>query len=210
MARARHRTFIGLGCLVVAAGWLVPVPSLASLGGAEFSKRERLRLQKGELVVRRTEEQRGALHLVGGTSWQVVNLPLERVRPMVSDVSRYGKMLPGVSSFRQVQASGSHRTVRICHKKSGVQGCYHANVRFANGGRDVFFQLDPARSNDLRAGWGFVRIAPWGEGKTLLCWGVMADVGHGIMAGLVRPAVLDWMLKVPTTMKEYIERKSRA
>jgi carbon monoxide dehydrogenase subunit G len=205
------RNASSLGGIMLALGALLlapPQPARASLGASEFSAAERKRLDQGHLVVRKTEEQRGKLRLVGGTSWQVVNLPLHKVQPVINDVKRYKKLLPGVSSFRAVDAKGGFRTVRICHKASGVQGCYYANVRFANEGKDAFFQLDPARDNDLRAGWGFVRVAPWGKGKTLVCWGVMADMGDGILAGLIRPAVLDWMLKVPSTMKKHLERRS--
>lgn len=193
-----------LGASLLAPTW----PAHASLGAGKFSKAERKRLEKGQLVVRRTEEQRGSFRLVGGTSWQVADVSVDEVRPVINDITRYGKLLPGVSSFKQVKSKQGFRTVRICHKAGGMEGCYYANIRFANDGRDAFFQLDASRDNDLRAGWGFVRIAPWGEGKTLLCWGVMADMGDGILAGLVRPAVLDWMLKVPSTMKKHIERST--
>lgn len=193
-----------VGALVLAA----PSHAHASLGSGEFSKSERKRLQRGQLVVRKTEEQRGSMRLVGGTSWQVADVAVGKVRPVINDVTRYAKLLPGVSSFKKVASKGGFETVRICHKAGGVEGCYYANVRFANGGRDAFFQLDSSMDNDLRAGWGFVRVSPWGNGKTLISWGVMADMGNGVLAGLIRPAVLDWMLKVPTTMKKHIERSA--
>jgi carbon monoxide dehydrogenase subunit G len=205
----RISAYFGWAVALSVAASLMPPPSArASLGADEFSAEERKKLNRGQLVARRTEEQRGHMRLIGGTSWQVVNRPIQKVRPVVSDVSRYGKLLPGVSSFRQVEGKGAFRTVRICHKAGGVQACYYANVRFANGGRDVFFQLDPKRDNDLRSGWGFVRIVPWGNGKTLVSWGIMADVGEGIVAGLIRPSVLDWMLKVPSTMKKHLEAQA--
>ncbi|MFW5876141.1 MAG: hypothetical protein ACOCXM_05350 [Myxococcota bacterium] len=191
--------------LAVALGLLAPVPGGAQ-AGEDFSRMERLKLRRGKLVMRQREERRGQMNLVGGMSWQVVDLPIEVVGRAVKKVSEYEHLLPGVSKFHEVKGKGPFRVIRVCHARRSVEGCYHANIRFANGGRDAFFQLDQSRDNDLRAGWGFVRVSEYGDDKTLFAWGVMADVGRGILAGLMRPHVREWMLKVPTTAKKHLER----
>ncbi|MFW6050493.1 MAG: hypothetical protein ACODAU_04925 [Myxococcota bacterium] len=191
----------------MAAAIAVLAPGVVHAGlGDDFKAAERIQLRRGKLVTRPTEEQRGQLRLVGGMSWQVVDEPVHAVQALLGKPSEYEHLLPGVSSLREVKSSGPFRTVRICHARGRVEGCYHANMRFANEGRNVFFQLDPSQDNDLRAGWGFLRISKYGRSKTLVAWGVMADFGKGILAGLMRPRVREWMLKVPTTIKKHVER----
>jgi len=67
------------------------------------------------------------------------------------------------------------------------------------------FRLDDSRVNDIRAAWGYVRIEPWEDGRTLFAWGVMADFGDDLLTGIVRPVVRRWMLRVPTTFRDYLE-----
>lgn len=196
-------------------GWGVCAALAASAAAAQagvaasFTSKEKLELRHGKLVARPTEERRGNLELIGGMSWRVVDVPVDVVRKVLLDPASYEHLLPGVSSFKQVSDGGLFKTVRICHKKGAVEGCYYANIRFADGGKDVFFQLDPNHENDLRAGWGFLRVTPYGDHDTLVAWGVMADMGHGILAGLMRPQVREWMLKVPSVMKKYLEHHYR-
>jgi len=38
---------------------------------------------------------------------------------------------------------------------------------------------------------------------------MMADVGTGIVSGALRPTLHEWMLKVPWTMKQYLEGSGR-
>lgn len=205
MSHRRHIRWAASSLLALALA--LPAASGSAQGLArDFNAVERLQLRRGKLVTRSTEEQRGSLRLVGGMSWQVVNAPVDEVRRALGEVSNYEHMLPGVSSFREVRGSGPFRTVKVCHRKGGVEGCYYANVRFANDGRDVFFQLDRGQDNDLRAGWGFLRVTEYKRGKTLVAWGVMADVGKGILAGFMRPQVRKWMLRVPSTVKKHIEK----
>jgi len=74
----------------------------------------------------------------------------------------------------------------------------------------VLFQLDDSRPHDIRAGWGYIRIRPWSEGRTLVSFGVLVDVGGGVIAGLVRPTFQEWLLKIPLTMKWYVEGSGRS
>lgn len=195
--------------LVVALTCAAPPPAAAQMGGSpHFSRLEKLQLRRGKLVTRPTEEQRGPMRLVGGMSWQVVDVPVEVVEKVLDDLSAYKHLLPGVSKLRQIHGN-TFKTLHICHAKGAVEGCYYANVRFANGGHDVFFQLDQTHRNDIEAGWGFLRITKYGKDHTLVAWGVMADVGKGILAGFMRPKVREWMLKVPSVMKKYLEHRYR-
>jgi hypothetical protein len=60
----------------------------------------------------------------------------------------------------------------------------------------------------VRAAWGFYNLRPHGEG-TLLAFGIMADIGDGLLTALVRPQVHEWMMKVPWMVKRFVEGSGR-
>jgi hypothetical protein len=42
-----------------------------------------------------------------------------------------------------------------------------------------------------------------------MAFGVLADVGHGLLAAVGRSALQKWMLRVPSTVKRFLERGGR-
>jgi hypothetical protein len=66
------------------------------------------------------------------------------------------------------------------------------------------------RPHDLRAAWGFYNVRPYADGKkTLLAYGVMADIGMGPVGALIGDDVHEWLLKVPWTVKRFVEGSGR-
>lgn len=204
----RALPFVGLVVLVLAAGG-------ARLGaqprGGAFTAAERATLEAGGLVVRRRLEDRaGAIHF-GGTSWQRIERPPDAVWRAVRDPSRYGEMLPRVHAVRTVARSEREAVVRIEHVYAIVHAAYHLRIRFDDARRDVSFELDPSRPNDVRAVHGFLTLQRWpGERRaTLVTWGILAAIDEGLLGGIVRSQVHDWMLRVPATMRAYLEGRGR-
>lgn len=179
-------------------------PATAQAPDKSLTDAERGRLDRGELVTRPMTQQRGELKLIGGTAWQVVDLPVAAVWRGVQDTARYERMLPAVQKARRVDGSDQAQTIYIEHEDA-AEAHYHVNLTFNEAARNVFFKLDRSHVGSLRAAWGFLRIREWDDGQTLITFGVMADVGTGVVSGVVRPVVHEWMLKVPRTFKEYIE-----
>jgi|GEM_PF-625287 len=175
-----------------------------------FSSAERSTLERGGLVVRRKTERRGNQVLLGGTSWQVVGLPPEAVWRAVLDTPRYTKMLPSCSVARTVQARGDRRTIFLTHQSGPMSASYYLSTRAHYESRDLTFALDARRPHSVRAAWGFFTVRPYGNGKSLLSYGVMADFGDGLLGGIVRPRLHEWSLRVPQTMKWYVEGRGRA
>jgi len=175
-----------------------------------FSSAERSTLARGGLVVRRKTERRGNQVLLGGTSWQVVALPPEAVWRAVLDTPRYTKMLPSCSVARTVQARGDRRTIFLTHQSGPMSASYYLSTRAHHESRDLTFALDARRPHSVRAAWGFFTVRPYGSGKSLLSYGIMADFGDGLLGGIVRPRLHEWSLRVPQTMKWYVEGRGRA
>jgi hypothetical protein len=177
---------------------------------APLTSAERTRLEAGEMVSRPSSQRRGAMSLIGGASFQVINLPQDVLWRALSDPAAYQHMLPQVVSSQQVAQQAATRTVRIHHHRGLVDVDYCVRMTYQERDGLVLFQLDESRHHDIRAGWGYIRIRPWSEGRTLVSFGVLVDVGGGIIAGLLRPTFQEWLLKIPLTMKWYVEGRGRA
>jgi hypothetical protein len=187
---------------------LGPASSALAQEGA-FTGTERARLARGEIVTRRTTEQRGGLRLIGGTSWQVIDAPPSAVWEAALDTPRYNHLFPEVDDARVVERASNRRVVRLHHERGPIELDYHLELTFLDSQRLARFRVDPTRPHAIRDAWGFFSIRPYAGGKSIVTWGILADVGTGLVTGLLRPTVHEWMLLVPRTMKRFIEGSGR-
>ncbi|MBW2460659.1 MAG: SRPBCC family protein [Deltaproteobacteria bacterium] len=188
---------------LIAAGLFGPVSAARAQNGA-FNDTETRRLQRGELVTRAREERRGNLLLVGGTSFQVVNAPADTVWRAIRDTRAYRHYLPQVDRVRVVGTAGETETVRISHRQGPLEAAYHLRLTFSDNLQTAQFRVDPARDNDIREGWGYLRVQPYGPDRSMVTWAILADVGSGIAMGLMRAEVREWILQVPRLMRDYL------
>lgn len=195
----------------IAAVGLVSAPSVANAQlDQRLSNADRDRLGQGRLIVRSTTERRGPLHLIGGTSFQVVDQPPAVVWRALHDAGNLGAMLPGLTTSRQTSHQGTRRGVHVRHGQGAVSAEYGLRLNYIEASRVLMFEVDSSRESALRAGWGFMKVQSWGEGKTLLSFGILADVGTGMLSGALRPKIHEWMLQVPSTIKRYLEGEGRS
>ena len=172
-----------------------------------LNQAERARLARGEVVVRPTTERRGPLRLFGGTSYILVDLPVDSVWRALNDHSRYYRhMLPQVAAAREVARNGNiDRVIQFRHDVGVVNAGYSLRFEYDATAKTVMFRLDPGRAHDIRAAWGFFRLQPRGQGQTLVSFGAMVDVGNGLISGALQSRLHEWVLKIPWTFKRYIE-----
>jgi hypothetical protein len=185
-------------------------PALAGTGGRDLSSEERASLAAGALVSRPLAERRGSLDLLGGTSYQVIDAPLRVVWDALLDTQYYHRMMPRVLEARLVQGSSEQRTVFMRQGAGPFERAYYLNVHIRESQGDISFSVDEHRPHDVRAAWGFYNVRPYGDGqRTLLSYGVMADLNVGPLATFVRGDVHEWLLKVPWTVKRFVEGSGR-
>lgn len=175
----------------------------------DFSSDELHRLDEGELVERKVEEDRGELRLMGGTSWQVIDASPAVVWAALQDTAHYSRMLPQLREARVIRDSGDSRTLYLRHGSSIAQTSYYLDVRVDRGRRSMTFRIDDTRQNGIRAAWGFYAVRQYTNGRSLLVYGVMADIGDGLLNALMRSTVQEWMLKVPWMVKRFLEGGGR-
>lgn len=146
---------------------------------------------------------------MGGVSWQVLKLPPKAVWKVLNDPARYRRWLPEVKSARVVARGTNQVVVHLQHGGSVVEAGYYLKIRFHPERRDVTFVLDDRWPHSIRAAWGFFTVRQYGRRRSLLAYGVMADIGSGLFTGLMRSTVHEWMLKVPLLMRRYAEGSAR-
>lgn len=185
------------------------VPVAASAQSETFSASERRALARGELVTRPEEQQRGDLRLIGGTAWQVVDVPPDVLWAAVLDVDDWTEFLPQAVESRLIREAAGRRDVFIRHEKGPIQASYTVRLDFVEGRRMARFRLSQSRQSSIRDGWGFFIVQPFGDDRSMVSFGVLADMGTGLVTGLARPAVHEWMLRVPSELKRYVEREHR-
>lgn len=207
-APARGRRSAVVALLSVFA-LLAGTPAGADAQG-DLTAAERARLQRGELVTRPAQRRVGGQVTFGGTSYQVVRAPLAEVWRAVTDPRRYADMLPQVRSARQVAQSGPSRSVALRHQRGPIDVRYVMNFLFERRSHTVLFTLDETRHHDIRAGWGFIRLAARGADQTLVSFGAMVGIDSGVVSVGMRPTLQEWLLKVPLTVKRYIDRQRSA
>jgi hypothetical protein len=199
--------------LAVAAAWSFvgssPSASAQATLDDQLSSSDQARLARGELLTRRTAERRGPFNLIGGTSWQVITAAPDLVWRALHDLDQFDEMLPGASEARETFRRGADRGVWVRHGRGALEASYHLRLNYIEASHVVMFQLDDRHPSALRAGWGFIKVQPYTRGRTLVSFGILADVGEGLIAGAMRPKVHGWMLRVPRTMKQYLEGEGR-
>jgi hypothetical protein len=177
---------------------------------APFSPEEMDRLEHGELLTRPTHEHVGNTPLLGGTSWQVIDRPPEAVWSVLLDPAQLPRTLPQVTNAQVLSENGSDRVLYLEHGNALVRVSYCLDVHIEGAARRITFKVDESRPHDLRTGAGFYWVRPFGLGKTLLIYGVLADLGDRFVASLIRPNVQEWLMKVPLLIKRVVERETKS
>ncbi|MBW2464662.1 MAG: SRPBCC family protein [Deltaproteobacteria bacterium] len=196
---------------VLVIGLFAPAMALgqADVASRPLSSAERARLAQGRLVTRPTTQSRGSLHLVGGVSYQVINASPDAVWAAMGEPRQWRRMLPQVTESRQVAGEGSERTIYLRQSQGPISKSYYLRATYEESRRELTFVLDTNRPHDLRAAWGFMSVHQYGDGRSLLSYGAMVDIGDGLLASMIRGTMHEWLLRVPSTIKRYVESAIR-
>ncbi len=184
---------------------LLSVVGLAQHDATPFSREERRRLLARELVTRPRQWRREGGHYLGGTSFQRVRAPREAVWAAVTRTNNYPDLIPGVDRVRTIVDGGDRRVVYLHHSYSFVSIGYYAVVHIDRNRWTIRFDLDRTRPNDVRDGRGFITVDRYRDRESVVTWGVMADVGSGILTGVLTALLRDRILRVPSCVRNLVE-----
>ena len=183
----------------------------AEVDSAQLTREELGRLQAGQLVQRPAVKLRAGVKLMGGSSWQLINASPEVVWAALLDTPRYPRMMPQVIEAKLVATRDDQRTVFMRQGSAGLlEAKYHLKVKVDAVRRGLTFSVDDRLPHEvLEAVWGFYNVQPYGQGKTLLAYGVMADIRGGVLGSVLRGSMHEWMLRTPWMIKRFVEGSGR-
>lgn len=202
MLRAPNRVLL-VRALAVACLALALPPALGA-GQAGFSATERRMLAMGELVERPSPAERAGRRYVGGTSYRVVDRPVDEVWRALHDVDRYQEMLPSTNETTVVERHRNGAVLRMGHTYGPIAAHYHLHLTFDERAQRLDFVLDETRPHDIDAAHGFCEVSSFEGGRTLVTWAGRVDPGASILIEPMRPEIQRWLLRVPSTMRSYL------
>jgi ribosome-associated toxin RatA of RatAB toxin-antitoxin module len=184
--------------------------ALAS-GGARadgLTRGENARLLHGDTVMRAQQLDRGRSHYVGGVSYAIVDATPSELAALVDDVSAWRRILPRTRDARRVGTDGGDVLAEITHGTLFVNVGY--TMRLHRDGNEVRFWLDRTRPHDIDDAWGFIRAQPLPDGRSLVTWAILVDMGNGMLRDMFESKVQEMALTVPERVKdEMSERTAR-
>jgi len=169
---------------------------------------ESTRLVRGDVVTRTQQLDRGPRHYVGGVSYAIVDATPAELAALVDDVSTWRRILPRTREARRIGTDGGDVLAEITHGSLFVSVGY--TMRLHREGNEVRFWLDRTRPHDIDDAWGYIRSQPMADGRTLVTWAILVDMGNGMLRDMFESKVQQMALTVPERVKDVMtERTSR-
>lgn len=208
--QSRHRSILP-AITAVFCGLLVSfaAPSRSFAGDDELTKEDKKELAAGELVMKQKNEQRGAYKLIGGQSWQIVDVPIDIAWQALRDLPLYKRIIPLATETEVKHQSGEEADLAVRQQWGPVDVRYVLQTTLDSDRRAVMFRVDHSQEHDIRAGWGFIRLRPYKGAQTLVSFGAFVDIGDGVFVSIIRPAVRRDLLRIPSHFKRHVEGEGR-
>jgi hypothetical protein len=196
--------FIGFGlAAALALALLQSEPARAdTLAPDELS-----RLIHGDTVARETTVDDGEHRYVGGIAYAFVDAAPAAVEALLDDVTAYRFVLPRTKEAKKVGTDGGDALVELHQGSSVFETSYTIRVRKDDAARTVRFWLDATRPHGIDDAWGFFRWTPTDDGRVLVTFGALVDVGPGIVRMFFEERVRAAMLSVPELVRGYVTRE---
>jgi hypothetical protein len=223
MRRSVRKALAGL--VVVLAGAIGAAPDARAddpsgrafapptLPTATLSADEEARLAHGQTVTREQTLEMGEAHYVGGVTYTLLDISTDDIDPLFDDAQAYKRCLPRTKDAKLVGRNGPDTFIELHQGNALVEAAYTIRLRknppLTDGGaREVRFWLDPTKPHAIRDAWGFFRYQPVtdasGASRVLLTYGILLDLGPGIVRDLFEERVRVAMLGVPQLVKGYV------
>jgi hypothetical protein len=171
---------------------------------------ENVRLMHGETIARpQTLTPPGDGRYVGGVTYTVVEARANEVASMLDDVGAFKEILPRTKRAEFVGTDGDDVLLELSQGNALFETSYTLRVRRDPGAHEVRFWLDPSRPHGIRDAWGFFRYEPLaqvtpGVPRVLLTYGILVDLGPGLVRDLFEERLRAMMLSVPQRVRAYV------
>ncbi len=210
-ASARARVSTVAGSLLVCAASLATSNARAEGLTAD----ETARLDRGEMVSRPVTLEGEESRYVGGVTYAVVQASVSEIQELFEDVSSYAHVLPRTKRASLVGRRGLDQLVELRQGNAVIDARYTLRVRHEAWRRDVRFWLEPSRPHDIRDAWGYFHVDPLpdsasGVPRSLVTYGILVDVGPGIVRELFEERVRAVVLSAPDVLRRFVAVRHRS
>jgi hypothetical protein len=199
-----------------AAAWLTLIAEVAAADTRPLDAADLERLQRGETVVREqtlSSDGDDDRRFVGGLAYAVLDAAPEDVGALFSDAAAYTQLLPRTRSAVRISGTAGDQRIQLIQGTALVSLSYVVHVRDYPRESTVRFWLDAGYPHGIEDAWGFVRAERWpaaaGRTKTLVSYGVLVELGPGIVRAMYEDKLRAAMLSVPSRLRSYVAAGSK-
>jgi ribosome-associated toxin RatA of RatAB toxin-antitoxin module len=196
--------------LLCATTVTVAAPSRSYSSSDKLTDEDKKLLMAGELVMKQKNELRGSLKLIGGQSWQIIDVPPDLAWRALADLPRYKRFIPLATETEIKHQAGEEADLAIRQEWGPIDVRYVLQATLEPDRRTMMFRVDHSQAHDIRAGWGFMRIRPYRGNRSLVSFGALVDIGDGVFVSIIRPAIRRDLLRIPAYFKRHIEGEGRS
>lgn len=170
---------------------------------------EQRSLVAGRTVARKVRFTRGNHGAyVGGVSYQVVKASPAQVLKALADVRALPHALPRTLSADLVSSDGRSARVELTQGKAPFLATYTVHLEQTREGDAIKFWLDRSRPHDVRDVWGYFRVTPFGDERSLVTVAVALDIGPGLTRMLFEDGVERIILRTPDKIRAFVEPRA--
>ena len=185
-----------------------PDAQFAALGAEDSA-----RLARGETVTRPQTVDADDRHYVGGVTYTIVDASPEELASLLGDLRAWRKVLPRTKQARLVGENGPDFFVELHQGNALLEAKYTLRARKDPAHHEERFWLDKRRPHAIADAWGFFHYepvpSPSGSPRTLVTYGVLVDLGPGIVRELFEERLRGLMLSVPRLLQRYVAENAR-
>ena len=174
-----------------------------------LSPEERARLTQGDLVRRPIDVDLPEGPYFGGVAYAVIDAPPAEVMSVLLDIRAYSAILPLTLEAREVGRKGDNRLVFFRHGVRLASASYTAIVK-RHSPSVIRFWLDPAFPHEIEDCWGYFRVEPLPERRTLLTYAALLRLEFGVTRMLFSEKIRAYAMNTPLLLRRYIEDKRRS
>ena len=171
----------------------------------ELTAKEWARLRAGQRVERPRAFVAGRSDYIGGMSYQLVAAEPDQILQALLDPNRLQRMLPQTRRIAQVGSGYPAPGLELEQGNDIIRATYSVVLDHDLPGREVRFRLDRSRPSDIEDVEGFFRVAPAGDGQSLITVAAALDVGSGLVRLLFEDIIQTLILATPSQIKDVVE-----
>lgn len=196
--------------LLAALVALVALCAPAAARADGLSSAEIARLSRRETVIREQTLERGDRRYVGGITYTLLDAPVTEVAALIDNPESLRRVLPKTKAARVVGEDQGDSLIELVQGTSMMQATYTIRMRRSAG--ESRFWLEPSHPHGIDDAWGFFRyqpfVTPAGEERVLLTYGILVDVGPGVVRELFEEKLRSALLSVPQLVRREFALRS--